>query len=383
MKKEYAFALVLVLTMPCITATLPAKADFKMIVVPDDYPMISAAIGNAADGDVVLVKRGVYEEKPLEINKSLSILGEDLNSTIIKVNAPIIDVTRIVSQIYTTIADAIIINAKSVKLSNLTVVTGGNIVAKGDRIQILGNNITLRSSVVGVSISGSHCNITDNTSDGLISLSGSSSRVSGNSFSKISVVGNSNTVSNNTCWNLELANASENVVSGNKIGITKGDFCGILVRGSSVNNFFYANHIAGGSIDGVALNSDSAENNTFYHNNFVDNGIYVTAKKHNFWDDSEEGNYWEDYNSTDADRDGIGDTPYVIDSDNVDHYPLMEPYDVERGAVVLPPPEPPEQFPTTIIVAAAATAVAIGAGALIYFKKRRREAAILPQTTSR
>jgi len=38
------------------------------------------------------------------------------------------------------------------------------------------------------------------------------------------------------------------------------------------------------------------------------------------------GNYWSDYNGTDANHDGIGDTPYVIDTKNADNYPLMTPY---------------------------------------------------------
>jgi hypothetical protein len=88
----------------------------------------------------------------------------------------------------------------------------------------------------------------------------------------------------------------------------------------------------------------------------------------NFWDNGKEGNYWEDYNGTDANRDGIGDAPYVIDADNVDRYPLMFPYNVENDTVVLPPPE---LFPTALIIALAVIITVEGIGLLIYFKKRK------------
>jgi hypothetical protein len=35
------------------------------------------------------------------------------------------------------------------------------------------------------------------------------------------------------------------------------------------------------------------------------------------------GNYWGDYTGIDVDGDGIGDTPYTIDANNVDYYPMV------------------------------------------------------------
>jgi parallel beta-helix repeat protein len=74
---------------------------------------------------------------------------------------------------------------------------------------------------------------------------------------------------------------------------------------------------------GVALKNSS--NNKLHHNNFIDNleQVFVENSSVNVWDDGLEGNYWSDYNGTDANHDGIGDTPYIIDANNTDNYPLM------------------------------------------------------------
>jgi hypothetical protein len=51
----------------------------------------------------------------------------------------------------------------------------------------------------------------------------------------------------------------------------------------------------------------------------------MTEETHT-WDNGEEGNYWDNYNGTDANGDGVGDTPYLIDVLNMDRYPLMQSY---------------------------------------------------------
>ncbi|MEM3728579.1 MAG: NosD domain-containing protein [Candidatus Bathyarchaeia archaeon] len=80
-----------------------------------------------------------------------------------------------------------------------------------------------------------------------------------------------------------------------------------------------------------------SSDNVFYHNNFFINkdDIFVYNSM-NVWDAGypSGGNYWSDYVGIDEKSgpgqdqpgsDGIGDTPYVINENNIDRYPLMEP----------------------------------------------------------
>jgi hypothetical protein len=75
--------------------------------------------------------------------------------------------------------------------------------------------------------------------------------------------------------------------------------------------------------------------------------------KNNAWDNGVEGNYWSNYNGTDNNSDGIGDTPYLVDSNAKDNYPFMRP--IDTLAIPLPtlpialsitiPPVEPSQSP--------------------------------------
>ena len=70
--------------------------------------------------------------------------------------------------------------------------------------------------------------------------------------------------------------------------------------------------------------------NVIYHNNFINNTLQAEDPWTNQWDYNCQGNYWSDYTGADADGDGIGDKPYYIGPNGVDHYPLMAPFQLSR-----------------------------------------------------
>jgi len=111
---------------------------------------------------------------------------------------------------------------------------------------------------------------------------------------------------------------------------------GIYLNESS-NNLIIENDVTNNQY-GIYLENSSG--NTIFHNNFKNNTQQVfiyTLGNANVWDDGypSGGNYWSDYNGTDfyngpyqneTGSDGIGDTPYVMDANNTDRYPLIYPY---------------------------------------------------------
>ncbi len=61
----------------------------------------------------------------------------------------------------------------------------------------------------------------------------------------------------------------------------------------------------------------------------------------NTWDNGEEGNYWSDHvtrypNAMEVDGSGVGDTPYYINENNQDKYPLMNVIPEFPSWIILP-----------------------------------------------
>ena len=74
----------------------------------------------------------------------------------------------------------------------------------------------------------------------------------------------------------------------------------------------------------------------FRTNRLRSNSVINTYKGNNYT--SYLGNYWDNYTGNDANNDGIGDTPFIINGE-VDNYPLMEPIENYEIIEILEPLE--------------------------------------------
>jgi len=76
------------------------SASGKTITVDDDgdadFSKIQNAVDHTKDGDTVFVKSGIYKER-IEINNSITIIGEDIQSTTIRGYSHASDLVKIVS----------------------------------------------------------------------------------------------------------------------------------------------------------------------------------------------------------------------------------------------------------------------------------------------
>jgi hypothetical protein len=95
-----------------------------------------------------------------------------------------------------------------------------------------------------------------------------------------------------------------------------------------VDDLMRENYISNNSYAGmIALMPGGSDyiDNMFLHNNFINNNnTFIIQCNGTAWDDSYEGNYWSGYNGTDADQNGIGDSPYHL-AMGEDTFPLIAP----------------------------------------------------------
>jgi len=159
------------------------------------------------------------------------------------------------------------------------------------------------------------------------------------------------TITNNTIfgiWDIQALNAVEyiglvvegganNIITGNNL---VNNVMGMRFR-DTAHNLIVKNNMTCGT-NSLNLYSDpggiffvNSSNNTIYWNNFAISvgGQAGGLNSVNCWDNGypSGGNFWSDYlmrysNAKIIDESGVGNVSYVIDSANVDRYPLMEPF---------------------------------------------------------
>ena len=133
-----------------------------------------------------------------------------------------------------------------------------------------------------------------------------------------------NIVSNNE-WAISLRASFNNIVAYNSV--TNNSHKGIELR-YSFNNTLHSNDIMNNSVyysSDAAIYLYQSYTNMIFHNNFINNQRHVySSASWNIWDNGCEGSFWSNYNGTDLNDDGVGDT--YLPWESVDSCPLMNVY---------------------------------------------------------
>ncbi len=396
----------------------PVRATEKTIVVPQDYPSISGAIAKASMGDTIFVKKGIYNEN-IVIDKPISLEGEDKTLTIIdggdkgtvvwiNANDTVVREFTIQNSGNNFTDSGIYLNYSVGSSISDNLVVNNNIgiyMLQSDKSQLQNNNLAANKFNFGVYSSNLEGYIQDigtsNTVDGKpiiywvnqsgkqtpknagyiaainctdITVSGSSLRENWQNVllaytTNSTVTNTTSSLGEDSVWLIESSsctvignNISENIWGG--IALVNSSDC--TIEGNTLKD-------NGGY--GIFLSYSS--DNKFYHNNLMANPrqSLLYGENINSWDNCypSGGNYWSNYKGVDVKSgawqnqtgsDGVCDIPYVMDSNNVDNYPLMKPWDAgssEASQVTV-------EF-YAITMAAIAIALVVG---VVYLAKVRR-----------
>jgi parallel beta-helix repeat protein len=314
----------------------PYHGPARNLNTGQSYLAIQEAINNASEGDTILALSGIYYEHVV-VNKTVSLLGESRETTIIDGSGDGV---------------AIQVESDNVTISGFTIQNSyeGIVASKVSYLNVCNNTIRdiHRYGSPGITISpfpdysiGNSIMHNNITGEIWFAHHVGESIISNNVIGKIYVF--------DVCWDNII---SENIIS-NEIRIdgpqsghhplSNCTISGNVFLNGQIYIYYHAGYntiIENTFLDswrgwGIGLDQ-GANNNLIYHNNFFNrsNNVYIYESTNNFWDDGypSGGNYWSNYVGVDVKSgpnqdlpgsDGLGDTPYIIDASNTDHYPLF------------------------------------------------------------
>lgn len=341
----------------------------KGIVIPTDFPTIQAGVDEAVPGDVVVVTQDRTYYENVTINKSLWLIGQNIDTTIIDgrfANATP-DRIRVLSSNVTIYGLTIGYSAAGgaqiyLEGSGNTITNSKILSGLGDAVHIIGSNNTITNNTIqlnlkcGIRIEGSNSTVSNNIIESNdecgIRIEGSNLTITDNTVRSstdtgIQVVGSYSTIARNNVTasaNTGIRIDGSNTTVADDVVMLSGQ-SGIRIangkNGLIINNTIQDNV--------VGLKAETGVNNTkFYQNRFIGNGQQALDNGNsNKWDDDYPykpnnkaggGNYWSDLVSADVysgpnqneqancslpSPDGICDNPYNITSNSTDHYPLF------------------------------------------------------------
>lgn len=338
-------------TSVIVLNSMPVEAVTILNVPSDSYPTIQSALNAAKDGDTIKVAAGIYNENINYTGYSIMVASG--------ASGPIVDIT-LQGETGTVINGNVILTFLSrVKVDKLTI-TGNLTFGDSSMYGYVVNSTLSDVQVASVTIIGGFYNsITGSSFNGGLTLKGGNTKWEAPSYQTI-ITNNqikngiaikrgsfANIIQGNTILDGEVGIFEEsstmysltgrnqiinNTITDNNVGLSLYSSTGDNQAPSHEADKIIQNIIADNNLGiEISASSNYPIGNTLYHNNFFNNGhqVKVNNPVSNVWDDGaspSKGNYWSDYAGLDGNGDGVGDQPYIVNSENKDNYPLLRPY---------------------------------------------------------
>jgi len=266
-----------------------------------DYISIKEAINNAKPTDIILIKEGTYTENNLEINKKVTITGDNPDTTIINCNG---ENGFVLSSTYIDINDIQLTNTKEYAIY---------VESESDSCSISNCIIDKKTMGIGILVRANSAIISN------CDLRGYSKSAIGIQLQEHKNIIRECTIQGFDVGILVLLNAYDNkILDCNLLDNEKA----VDIRINSNNNLITNCNIYSNN-KGVHIWQNSNDN-LIYLNNLWKNDEDAIDENNNQWDNSSAGNYWDDYSGIDADGNGIGDTPFIISAENTDRFPFVK-----------------------------------------------------------